>query len=394
MALGSPVRVIWHAETDDAMTRVLAARAPGVPNLDDITKVDWRQQLVPDIVCSGFPCQPTSAAGRREGESDARWLFDSGVMPMLVALRPAYVFIENTMGLVQHARGALFARVLADLRALGYLVRWLTIGACAIGACHHRHRVFVWCERVATGRPGETLRVPTTTCATPPRRNKLLPSPVARDGDESGRGEGTPAYWAARAAERPTEGMPLGAAVRLLTMMPTPQASDAAGRGTCTPELAADRLAGGRRNVADAVATLMPTPRFKSDRTSRRAAVSAHSRSAPSLEQAVEIVEGRLPRELNDWSEAPASWQPADGRWGRYTAAVERQTAWCGPPPAPTEPNRNGLPRLAAAFPEWMMGLPAGWLTGVVDRAPSLRGAGNGVMPQQGAAALRLLTGA
>lgn len=60
--------------------------------------------------------------------------------------------------------------------------------------------------------------------------------------------------------------------------------------------------------------------------------------------------------------------------------------------------------RLNAAFSEWMMGLPAGWVTGImatsadprgepskISRLAALRLIGNGVVPQQGAAALRWL---
>ena len=47
-------------------------------------------------------------------------------------------------------------------------------------------------------------------------------------------------------------------------------------------------------------------------------------------------------------------------------------------------------PRLSAEFAEWMMGLPAGWVTAVpgVTRGEALKLAGNGVIPQQAAHAL------
>lgn len=44
------------------------------------------------------------------------------------------------------------------------------------------------------------------------------------------------------------------------------------------------------------------------------------------------------------------------------------------------------------AFVEWMMGLPPGWVTGFgFKRNAVLRLLGNGVVPQQGAEALRRL---
>ena len=64
------------------------------------------------------------------------------------------------------------------------------------------------------------------------------------------------------------------------------------------------------------------------------------------------------------------------------------------PAPSPTEPGRDGRPRLSPAFVEWMMGLPAGWVTDSgIPRAAQLKALGNGVVPQQAALALRMLLG-
>ena len=54
---------------------------------------------------------------------------------------------------------------------------------------------------------------------------------------------------------------------------------------------------------------LWPTPRVAASRTSRTAAVRADSRSAPSIEQVIELSEGRLPREVQSLEEMPASWR-------------------------------------------------------------------------------------
>ena len=62
-----------------------------------------------------------------------------------------------------------------------------------------------------------------------------------------------------------------------------------------------------------------------------------------------------------------------------------------GTAPAPTELNTKGKHRLSPAFTEFMMGLPAGWVTAVptISRNDQLKACGNGVVPQQAAAALR-----
>lgn len=108
------------------------------------------------------------------------------------------------------------------------------------------------------------------------------------------------------------------------------------------------------------------------------------SRSAPSLDQALEIASGVMPRELDSWDEAPPSWQPLPEHWGRFAAAVARHADRFGTPPAPTEVGPKGGVRMAAPFPEWMMGLAPGYVTDLLPRNDALRAIGNGVMPQQG----------
>jgi DNA (cytosine-5)-methyltransferase 1 len=83
--------------------------------------------------------------------------------------------------------------------------------------------------------------------------------------------------------------------------------------------------------------------------------------------------------------------------WGEYEQAIRRWEgvlAWPAPPPA--EPGPSGRPRLSAEFAEWMMGLAPGFVTGVpgIPRTRQLKIIGNGVVPQQAAAALRLLIAA
>ena len=56
-------QVVWHSEIDPAASKVLAYRFPGVPNLGDITQIDWTQiggdangsYADIDILCGGFP---------------------------------------------------------------------------------------------------------------------------------------------------------------------------------------------------------------------------------------------------------------------------------------------------------------------------------------------------
>jgi hypothetical protein len=77
--------------------------------------------------------------------------------------------------------------------------------------------------------------------------------------------------------------------------------------------------------------------------------------------------------------------------WGKYEPAVRRWEKLTRPAPIPTEPNKNGNPRLAAPFSEWMMGWPEGWVTDPeigLPRTAQLKIIGNGVCPQQAYSAI------
>lgn len=80
-----------------------------------------------------------------------------------------------------------------------------------------------------------------------------------------------------------------------------------------------------------------------------------------------------------------------ESSWGPYAAAICRWERALGrPAPEPTDLGPKGGRRLSAAFVEWMMGLPAGWVTDLgLSRVQQLKMLGNGVVTQQAVAALR-----
>ena len=81
--------------------------------------------------------------------------------------------------------------------------------------------------------------------------------------------------------------------------------------------------------------------------------------------------------------------------WGKFTPAIKRWEELTRVAPAPTKPDgKDGNHRLSAEFTEWMMGLPAGWVTDPdmgLKRNDQLKACGNGVVPQQAELALKIL---
>jgi DNA (cytosine-5)-methyltransferase 1 len=143
------MNVIWQSEIDPYAARVLAKHWPHVPNLGDITVIDWSTVERPDLICGGYPCQPFSLAGVRRGEGDPRHLWPH-FADALRHLRPRYALLENVPGHLSLG----FGRVLGDLAELGYDTEWDSIPAAAVGAPHLRYRIFVVAHADIEGEPG------------------------------------------------------------------------------------------------------------------------------------------------------------------------------------------------------------------------------------------------
>jgi DNA (cytosine-5)-methyltransferase 1 len=140
-------RLAWCAETDRYAAGVLAHHWPGVPNLGDVTALDWARVPPVDLVSAGWPCQDISyagpGAGITEGTRSGLWLH---IAAGLRHLRPSYVYLENVAAL--RTRG--LAKVLGDLAALGYDTQWTCLRAADAGAPHRRDRLLVLAVRPGT----------------------------------------------------------------------------------------------------------------------------------------------------------------------------------------------------------------------------------------------------
>ncbi|ABQ86141.1 hypothetical protein PBI_TWEETY_72 [Mycobacterium phage Tweety] len=340
-------RTVWHCEIDPAASKVLAHRWPSVPNFGSVTDIDWSTVEPVDVLCGGFPCQDLSCAGKRAGLTDGTrsglWAEYARAVDIL---RPRWVVIENVRGILSAAANRTvesdeatlgdgsggpviraLGAVLGDLADIGYDAQWVTVAASAVGAPHRRERVFIVAHPA-----GKPWRIDNGT-------QLRAGWGAQRPGPDAGTGTDADAHNAAADGERADTASQRGAGITR--------------RGP--------NMCGGDGSV-----DLLPTP---------SAASGAGGQTSRSGDRGDELL-------LDGTS-----------RWGKYAAAIERWEAVAGPAPSPAEPNKNGNPRLAAAFPEWMMGWPAGWVTEVpgISRNDQLRIIGNGVVPQQAAAALRWL---
>lgn len=434
---------VWFCEFDEAPSKVLKHHWPAVPNYGDITAVDWASVPPIEIYSGGFPCQDVSAAGKRAGlKRGTRTGLWHHTAHAIDVLRPRWTVLENVLGLLSadgdewpdsvkglsalaakwgrvvalilrkitkaERRGTLtpewqarkdaelvrarreeqrakavftkerlrlvpraIATVLAALAAMGYDVRWFVCKASDVGAPHHRTRVFILASR-------EPWAVPVGA------------RPVARLDDESWTEPDHGLFgsipfsgpWphAGCIVDGVAYEVEVDVAARAVDVLPTPAASNPNdGEDPATWEarraMLAERRGGARGDemllpgvaVAAATGELLPTPNA-ADGSGGRMNSDGHQKTLPgtAIEQSVE--------------------------WGKYAPAIRRWESATRQSPAPTEPNRNGRPRLAAAFAEWMMGWPGGWVTDPaigITRPEQLKIIGNGVVDLQAEHAIR-----
>ncbi|MEU5608407.1 DNA cytosine methyltransferase [Streptomyces sparsogenes] len=435
--------VAWHCQYEPPdkdgredknqyAARILAHHWPSIPNHGDLTAIDFRQVEPIDILTAGFPCQDVSLAGRRAGLADGTrsglWLH---VARAIEELRPQLVVIENVRGLLSakadsdvepctwclgdagdepllRALGA----VLADLARLGFDAEWQVVRASDVGAPHQRERVFLlaWpADPEGAGRAGTRVRGRSA-------ERRAAAADAHGVGSERDRARG------GRRHEPAAHDLAVADTARVGEREPADEAVAVAGgrdarevfggRGSA-PAADTDRDAvrqqpvavGGRGGAA--VAGLSGShPATDADRGGRardselppgRDAVQqrvrdhAHGRddSSPDSQGDGRNEGWPEPARQQGGPDAPLSGE-SDVQWGEYEPAVRRWEHILGrPAPRPTD----ALGRLSPAFVEWMQGLPVGHVTGVpgVPRGAQLKALGNGVVPLQAVAALRLL---
>lgn len=172
----------FFCEINPFCLRVLRYYYPDAEEYGDIKQTDfgkWRGQI--NVLAVGFPCQPFSVSGKREGDKDDRYLWPF-VYRAIQQIRPDWICIENVTGILSMVLsgaetevgnssdlfGARYLqtktteqyvidRILNDLTSIGYETQVFIIPACSVGAPHKRDRVWIVANLIADSS-GERFR--------------------------------------------------------------------------------------------------------------------------------------------------------------------------------------------------------------------------------------------
>lgn len=148
---------------------VLSSHYPNVPLYPDIFLLDGKQfENTIDIVSAGFPCQPFSIAGKRNGKDDERFLFPE-IIRFLTESKPAWFIGENVIGLstlserknansmegeanIIEEKYYVLPEILESLISIGYSVQVFSIGSVSVGYNNLRQRLWILANRCEVGR--------------------------------------------------------------------------------------------------------------------------------------------------------------------------------------------------------------------------------------------------
>jgi DNA (cytosine-5)-methyltransferase 1 len=114
---------------------------------------DIRNEFIPDFdfLLGGFPCQPFSASGKRQGFLDTRGTLFFEIERILRDKQPYGFILENVEGLVKHDLankhdkiGRTLSTILDKLQnELGYNVSWKVFDSVEFGLPQSRKRIFI-----------------------------------------------------------------------------------------------------------------------------------------------------------------------------------------------------------------------------------------------------------
>jgi DNA (cytosine-5)-methyltransferase 1 len=138
---------VFSSEWDKFCQETYQANFGEIP-YGDITKIEARDIPNFDVLVAGFPCQPFSTFGKRQGfkhKTQGTLFYD--ILRILDEKKfsdtPKAFFLENVQGLKTHNNGNTFKVIVKSLEEIGYKVFHEVLDAADFGVPQHRKRIYL-----------------------------------------------------------------------------------------------------------------------------------------------------------------------------------------------------------------------------------------------------------
>jgi DNA (cytosine-5)-methyltransferase 1 len=146
---------VFASELREDLRKLYQINFPGTRIEGDITKINPKDIPAHDILCAGFPCQPFSQAGKRQGfndEKDRGNLFYT-ICSIIDEHHPRYILLENVANLEGHDNGNTWKTIERMLQERDYEVTKKILSPHQFGVIpQHRKRIYIVCESHKFGK--------------------------------------------------------------------------------------------------------------------------------------------------------------------------------------------------------------------------------------------------
>jgi DNA (cytosine-5)-methyltransferase 1 len=134
---------VFTSEWDSHSQKTYEANFNEIPQ-GDITKIDAADIPRFDILVAGFPCQPFSSIGKRQGfEHKTQGTLFYDVARIINHHKPSAFLLENVAGLLTHDEGRTFSTIISTLIELGYDIEYKILDASDFGVPQKRSRIYI-----------------------------------------------------------------------------------------------------------------------------------------------------------------------------------------------------------------------------------------------------------
>ncbi len=133
---------VFSSEWDEFAQQTYCSNFDDMP-AGDITEID--ESAIPDhdVLLAGFPCQPFSIIGNKQGFGDTRGTLFFDIERILRKKQPKAFLLENVRQLVSHDKGKTFLVIRERLKELGYTIYYKVLNALDFGLPQKRERIFI-----------------------------------------------------------------------------------------------------------------------------------------------------------------------------------------------------------------------------------------------------------
>jgi DNA (cytosine-5)-methyltransferase 1 len=116
--------------------------------LKDINEINPEEVPPHDILTGGFPCQPFSIAGLRQGFNDDRSNVFWKILKIISFHKPRFVVLENVKNILSHDDHKTFETIQTNIKGIGYHIMYKVLNTSKItGIPQNRERVYIVCFR-------------------------------------------------------------------------------------------------------------------------------------------------------------------------------------------------------------------------------------------------------